>query len=274
MVKTTKRKRLIAVAVAAVIVVLLAADLFAGNYLVSFALERSSASGSAVAPEPETSAETNAAVAFSAGAISEKTSAWLEKAEREDVEIVSDDGLRLVGEIFPAPEDSHHWVIAVHGYTGRRQHMYAYGAYYAERGYHVLTPDLRAHGESEGRYIGMGWLDRKDILKWIGLILDRDNAAEIVLHGVSMGGGTVMMTAGEDLPENVVAVVDDCGYTSVWDVFLGRAGIPVPPAGLPVPLHGQRHREAAGRLYPRRGLGSGAGEEGGRADAVYARLPR
>ena len=219
MVKTTKRKRLIAVAVAAVIVVLLTADLFAGNYLVSFALERSSASGSAVAPEPETSAETNAAVAFSAGAISEKTSAWLEKAEREDVEIVSDDGLRLVGEIFPAPEDSHHWVIAVHGYTGRRQHMYAYGAYYAERGYHVLTPDLRAHGESEGRYIGMGWLDRKDILKWIGLILDRDNAAEIVLHGVSMGGGTVMMTAGEDLPENVVAVVDDCGYTSVWDVF-------------------------------------------------------
>lgn len=166
MVKTTKRKRLIAVAVAAVIVVLLAADLFAGNYLVSFALERSSASGSAV-----------------------------------------------------APEDSHRWVIAVHGYTGGRQHMYAYGAYYAERGYNVLTPDLCAHGESEGRYIGMGWLDRKDILKWIGLILDRDNAAEIVLHGVSMGGGTVMMTAGEDLPENVVAVVNDCGYTSVWDVF-------------------------------------------------------
>ena len=28
-----------------------------------------------------------------------------------------------------------------------------------------------------------------------------------------------MMTAGEILPDNVRAVVDDCGYTSVWDIF-------------------------------------------------------
>ena len=217
--KTSKRKRLAAIVTAAVLILLLAADLFVGNYLVSFALERSSASGSAVAPEPETSAETNAAVVSSAGKIGEKTAAWLETAVREDVEIMSNDGLRLVGDVFPAAGESHRWVIAVHGYTGRRQHMYAYAAYYAEQGYNVLTPDLRAHGESEGRYIGMGWLDRKDILKWIGLIVERDSAAEIVLHGVSMGGGAVMMTAGEDLPENVVAVVDDCGYTSVWDVF-------------------------------------------------------
>lgn len=217
--KTGRRKRLVVVLIAAVVILLLGADLLAGNYLVGFALERSNASGSAVAPEPETSAETNAAVRAFAEEISGKTDAWLEDAVREDVEIRSDDGLRLVGDLFPAPEERHRWVIAVHGYTGRRQHMYAYGAYYAEQGYHVLTPDLRAHGESEGRYIGMGWLDRKDLLKWIDLILDRDSAAEIVLHGVSMGGGTVMMTAGEALPGNVVAVVDDCGYTSVWDVF-------------------------------------------------------
>jgi len=219
MTKTAKRKRLIWILILAVIALLLAADLLAGNYLVSFALERSSASGSAVAPEPETSAETNATVNAAAVEIWEKTEAWLASAVREDVEIRSEDGLRLVGDVFPGPEDSHRWVIAVHGYTGRRQHMYAYGAYYAEQGCHVLTPDLRAHGESEGRYIGMGWPDRKDMLRWIDLILSRDPAAEIVLHGVSMGGGTVMMTAGEDLPENVVAIIDDCGYTSVWDVF-------------------------------------------------------
>ena len=28
-----------------------------------------------------------------------------------------------------------------------------------------------------------------------------------------------MMTSGEDLPDNVIAIVEDCGYTSVWDVF-------------------------------------------------------
>ena len=38
-----------------------------------------------------------------------------------------------------------------------------------------------------------------------------------MLFGISMGGATVMMTAGEDLPGNVKAVIEDCGYTSVKD---------------------------------------------------------
>ena len=88
-----------------------------------------------------------------------------------------------------------------------------------EQGWNVLLPDMRTHGESEGKYIGMGWLDRLDVLKWIDLIRERDEQAQIILHGVSMGGATVMMTSGEALPENVRAVIDDCGYTSVWDIF-------------------------------------------------------
>lgn len=83
----------------------------------------------------------------------------------------------------------------------------------------MLTPDMRAHGESEGKYIGMGWLDRKDVLQWIDFIIARDPQAEIILHGVSMGGATVMMVSGEELPENVKGIVEDCGYTSVWDIF-------------------------------------------------------
>lgn len=90
---------------------------------------------------------------------------------------------------------------------------------YGLAGWNVLTPDMRAHGESEGVYIGMGWLDRQDVLLWIDYIISLDPEAEIVLHGVSMGAATVMMTAGEDLPENVKGIVEDCGYTSVWDIF-------------------------------------------------------
>ena len=39
-----------------------------------------------------------------------------------------------------------------------------------------------------------------------------------------------MMTAGEDTPENVKVFIEDCGYTSVWDVFSSelqlRFGLP------------------------------------------------
>ena len=65
----------------------------------------------------------------------------------------------------------------------------------------------------------MGWLDRMDVLKWIDTIVEIDPEAEIILHGVSMGGATVMMTSGEALPDNVKGIVEDCGYTSVWDIF-------------------------------------------------------
>lgn len=47
--------------------------------------------------------------------------------------------------------------------------------------------------------------------------------ARIILHGVSMGAATVLMASGETLPENVKAVIADCGYTSEWDEFIWEA---------------------------------------------------
>ena len=108
--------------------------------------------------------------------------------------------------------------------------MEPYAQWYYENGYHVLSPHMRAHGDSEGAYIGMGWLDRKDMLRWIRTIITQDPQAQIVLHGVSMGAATVMMTSGETLPDNVKAIIEDCGYTSVWDIFSSelhvRFGLP------------------------------------------------
>ena len=34
-----------------------------------------------------------------------------------------------------------------------------------------------------------------------------------------MGGATTMMISGESQPDYVKCLVDDCGYTSVWDQF-------------------------------------------------------
>ena len=97
--------------------------------------------------------------------------------------------------------------------------MAAYAENFYDMGYNVMIPDLRAHGESEGYYIGMGWDDRNDIINLIEYIIAEDGKAEIVLFGVSMGAATVMMVSGEKLPSNVKAVVEDCGYTSAWDQF-------------------------------------------------------
>lgn len=210
-----KKKLLIAlVAVALVLGVALAG---ASVYLVDFAIVRSD-NPPDVSPESVVTDEAASTIDENRAAVAAQTEAWLREAEAERVEVVSDDGLTLVGEMYRR-DGSHKWLLGFHGYTSSRAGFRDIAAFYAARGFNVLLPDLRAHGESEGKYIGMGWLDRKDALKWIDLIVETDPEAEIVLHGVSMGGATVMMTAGEALPDNVKGIVEDCGYTSVWDIF-------------------------------------------------------
>ena len=90
--------------------------------------------------------------------------------------------------------------------------------YHDELGFNVLMPDARGHGASEGDYIGFGWPERRDYVRWIDWLISQKGAeSRIVLHGISMGGATVLMTSGENLPPNVRAVIEDCGYTSVED---------------------------------------------------------
>lgn len=141
---------------------------------------------------------------------------WLSAQAVEDVQIVSHDGLRLHGQYIPAAGPSKRIVILAHGYTSRGEHMAAFARFYQqELGFGVLLPDARGHGASEGKYIGFGWADRLDYLRWIDYIVQRlGPETAIVLHGISMGAATVLMTAGEELPGQVKAVVSDCAYSS------------------------------------------------------------
>ena len=47
------------------------------------------------------------------------------------------------------------------------------------------------------------------------VLTENGQQEQITLYGVSMGAATVMMTSGEKLPDNVKAIVEDCGYSTV-----------------------------------------------------------
>lgn len=142
---------------------------------------------------------------------------WDEANPGEVVEMTSDDDLLLKADLVPQPMDSKKAVVIVHGYKGNRTQMPGISKYYHDRGYNVLRPDLRGHGESEGEYIGYGWHERLDLVQWIDYLKEETGAEEIILHGFSMGAATVLMTSGEELPQEVKAVVADSGYTNVMD---------------------------------------------------------
>lgn len=88
-------------------------------------------------------------------------------------------------------------------------------------------PDSRAHGESGGQYIGISVLDAHDHVEWVNLVITRDYVeSEIILHGISMGSATVAAMSGRaDLPPQVKAGIEDCGFTSVRDILIHRLGL-------------------------------------------------
>ena len=158
-----------------------------------------------------------------AGILEERKTFMLEQPH-EDVYQTAFDGLKLHATYFPAineNSDKKRVVICFHGYTSQGlKDFIGLTDYYFKHGYAMLHPDARAHGESEGKYIGFGCLDRKDALGWINWIIEKcGEDVEILLHGISMGGATVLMASGLELPPQVKGIVSDCAFTSPKEVF-------------------------------------------------------
>ncbi|GLB47356.1 alpha/beta hydrolase [Philodulcilactobacillus myokoensis] len=109
--------------------------------------------------------------------------------------------------------------VIAHGFMGDKSKMGIYAAMFHRMGYNVLVPDDRSAGKSQGNSIGYGWPDRLDYVKWIQKVVKKNGSdSQIVMFGVSMGGATTMMVSGQpDVPKQVKAYIEDCGYTSVHD---------------------------------------------------------
>lgn len=120
----------------------------------------------------------------------------------------------------------------IHGY--RSEHAEAAGMYYEyykSRGFDLFCCDNTAAGESEGRYIGFDVFESRDCLKWLDFLQERFGAdIQVILHGFSMGGGTVL-SMSDRCPPCVRFIVDDCGFSGPVDSLRRRLGLLVWPLG-------------------------------------------
>lgn len=194
------------------IFILLAALIIAGNFFVSFALDNK-ASFDLFKKISKENLDVDLPIVDHT-----PITQWL-KQYSVDKYIISKDNLKLHGFYVENEKKSHKYLIGIHGYKGRAEEVGPSGLFFYNKGYNILLPDNRAFHGSEGRYIGMGTLECYDVLYWINSIIKEDEKAEIVIHGVSMGGATVMLTTGLDLPSNVKFAIEDCGYVSVWEIL-------------------------------------------------------
>lgn len=141
-------------------------------------------------------------------------------SEKEEVSITSFDGLTLVGKYYEykkgAPIE-----LMMHGYRGRAERDLCGGVQRCFKlGRNALIIDQRACGKSEGKVITFGINEMRDCLSWIDFIINHfGKDTKIILTGISMGASTVLMAAGEKLPQNVVGVLADCGFTDAKTII-------------------------------------------------------
>lgn len=151
--------------------------------------------------------------------------AWLATAPKEVWhEKAVGANLKLDADYIPAAHETTKTVVVAHGYMQAKEDMASRIRLFHNAGFNVLAPDDRGHGHSQGNYVGYGWPDRLDYLKWLDQLLRRkgDNT-QIALYGESMGGATVMYLSGEKLPRQVKVIVEDCGYTSIMSELAYQA---------------------------------------------------
>ncbi len=137
----------------------------------------------------------------------------------EKVYITADGGVTLAALSYRQPAESGKWALIMHGYTSCKENMLPYARAYYDRGFSVIVPDQRAHGESGGEYCGMGWPERLDVIRWAEYIADEAPDTELTVHGISMGAASVVMAAGEGLPDNVNTIISDCAFTDVESIM-------------------------------------------------------
>lgn len=134
--------------------------------------------------------------------------AEIRKIPHENWQVVSHDGYTQKALFYPC-EGSRKTMIWVHGYTSHAERESAFPAlFYRSMGYNVLIPYLRAHGPSQGRYICFGEFEARDIQKWADKVNFLHPDGNIVIHGLSMGGGIVLDLACREI-RNVKALISD-----------------------------------------------------------------
>ncbi len=158
---------------------------------------------------------------------------FINSLPKKTLTTVSHDGLTLYADLFEH-ENAKATILMFHGYRSSGPNDFSCATeFYYSLGFNLLIVDQRSHGRSDGKYIGFGALERLDCQKWaeeIHTLYGKE--LPIIITGVSMGASTVLMASSLPLPENTVAILADCGFTSPKDIIshVIRWAYHIPPA--------------------------------------------
>ncbi len=150
----------------------------------------------------------------------------------ERVTLKTSDGIDVVAHLVPveAPKAVAVFLSGTHNPSVTA--FFGHAAMLQDQGYASLLLEMRAHGESGGTRIALGFEEPRDVLAAVAFLRTHPDYREvpIVAYGLSLGGATAINAAG--LTPDIAAVVSLSAFSS-WDgVFVDNMGAPEPLATL------------------------------------------
>jgi uncharacterized protein len=130
-------------------------------------------------------------------------------------------------------EPSRGVMVLLHGIRGSRLTMLDRARWLDSLGYSTVLVDLQAHGESSGKYITLGHLEKEDARAAVKFARREHPGEPIGVIGVSLGGAAALLAS----PLDVDAIVLESVYTNISDAVHNRVAAKLGPlASIPSTL--------------------------------------
>ena len=139
----------------------------------------------------------------------------------EEVSVVAADGATLRGWWVVPRLANGRSVAILHGVTANRVDSTGYAEMLLARGYGVLMPDSRRHGESGGEIATYGVLERDDVARWVAWMRAREPGCAYLL-GESMGAAIALQA--EAVTPGLCAVAVESPYAGFREISHERLG--------------------------------------------------
>ncbi len=134
----------------------------------------------------------------------------------EPLEWRSEDGLKLRALRFPAVAAQGRFVV-LHGIGSRKEDQLGVCQWLNELGFEAVAVDLRAHGESEGKYTTFGCLEQRDLSAFLDAF---PSELDSHLFGGSLGGAIALQALARDARWKSAVVLS--AFSSVDEIALDR----------------------------------------------------
>ncbi|HKS74389.1 MAG TPA: alpha/beta fold hydrolase [Terriglobales bacterium] len=145
-------------------------------------------------------------------------------ASVEDISITTPDGALLRAWLVRPTRPNGDAAVVLHGLADNRIGTEGYAEFLLRRGFTVLMPDARGHGESGGVIVTYGLLERNDIHQWVSDLSARVHPRCVYGLAESMGAAELLQSLAAATP--FCAVVAESSFDTFREIAYDRMGQP------------------------------------------------